>query len=49
MERESVKDLDPVQDSVYEQTVRYYREGMERQKTGKLLIRGDERMHQGVS
>ena len=46
MERESVKDLDPVQDSVYEQTVRYYQKGMARQKTGKLLIRSDERMYQ---
>jgi gentisate 1,2-dioxygenase len=46
MERERVKGLEAIQDSVYEQTVRYYQKGIERQKTGKLLIRGDEREFQ---
>jgi len=46
MERERVKDLEAIEDSVYEQTVRYYQAWAERQKTGKLLIRGDEREYQ---
>ncbi|MBA2690422.1 MAG: cupin domain-containing protein [Burkholderiales bacterium] len=43
MERERVKDLEAIESSVYEQTVRYYQKWSDRQKTGKLLIHGEER------
>jgi quercetin dioxygenase-like cupin family protein len=42
MERERVKDLDPIQDSNYEKMVRYYRKLSEREKSGAVVIRGSE-------
>lgn len=46
MERERTREPEAIQNSVYEQTVRYYQKWSERQKTGKLLIRGAEREYQ---
>jgi gentisate 1,2-dioxygenase len=46
MERERVKEPDADQLSDYDKTIRHYQEWAERQKSGKLLIRGDERQFQ---
>jgi len=46
MERERSKEPEAIEASVYEQTVRYYQKWSERQRTGKLLIRADERDYQ---
>ena len=46
MERERVKEPDADQLSDYDKTIRHYQEWAERQKNGKLLIRGDEREFQ---
>ncbi len=46
MERERVKEPDADQHSDYEKMVRHYQEWAERQKNGKLLVRGDERDYQ---
>jgi len=46
MERERVKEPDADQLSDYDKTIRHYQEWAERQKNGKLLIRGEERQFQ---
>jgi hypothetical protein len=46
MERERIKEPDADQLSDYDKTIRHYQEWAERQKNGKLLIRGDEREFQ---
>ena len=46
MERERTKEPDADQLSDYDKTIRHYQEWAERQKSGKLLIRGDERQFQ---
>ena len=46
MERERMKEPDADQISDYEKIMRHYQEWAERQKNGKLLIRGDERDYQ---
>ena len=46
MERERTRDPDANQLSDYDKTIRHYQEWAERQKNGKLLIRGDEREFQ---
>jgi quercetin dioxygenase-like cupin family protein len=43
MERERVKDLSPMQESTYERNVQYYQKWSDRQKSGKIVVRGDER------
>jgi gentisate 1,2-dioxygenase len=42
VERERVKDLDPTQDTTYEKVIRYYQSWIDREKNGKVLIKGDE-------
>ena len=46
MERERVKDLDTLQNTTYEQVLRYYKQWSDREKNGKVLIRGDELQYQ---
>lgn len=46
MERERVNEPDADQLSDYDKTIRHYQEWAARQKSGKLLIRGDERQFQ---
>lgn len=43
MERERVKDLEATPNTMYEQMMRHYQGWADRQKKGKLLIRGEER------
>jgi hypothetical protein len=42
MERERTREPDPTQLSGYEKLVRHYQEMAHRQRTGRLLIKGDE-------
>ena len=42
MERERIKEPEAIPDSDYDKTIRHYQEWMERQKSGQLLIRGDD-------
>jgi gentisate 1,2-dioxygenase len=42
MERERTKDPALLQESTYEKNIRYYQNWSDRQKSGKLLLRGDE-------
>jgi gentisate 1,2-dioxygenase len=46
MERERAKDPALIQESTYEKNVKYFQKWSDRQKTGKLLIRGDEREYE---
>jgi quercetin dioxygenase-like cupin family protein len=46
MERERVKDPSTLQESTYERNIRYFQQWSERQKTGQLLIRGDQREYE---
>ncbi len=46
MERERVKDLDALQNTTYEKVMRYYKQWSDREKNGKVLIRGDELEYQ---
>jgi quercetin dioxygenase-like cupin family protein len=42
VEREKVKDLDPLQNTTYEKVIGYYKGWAEREKNGQLLVKGDE-------
>lgn len=42
MERERLKEADPLQNTVYEKVIAYYKKWNEREKNGRVLIRGDE-------
>jgi quercetin dioxygenase-like cupin family protein len=46
MERERVKEADPLQNTVYEKVIAYYKKWSEREKNGRVLIRGDELEYQ---
>jgi gentisate 1,2-dioxygenase len=46
MERERAKEPDPTQQSGYEKLVRHYQEMQHRQRTGRLLVKGDELEYQ---
>jgi gentisate 1,2-dioxygenase len=46
MEREREKDPSTLQESTYERNVKYYQKWSDRQKTGKILVRGDEREYE---
>lgn len=46
MERERIKEADPLQNTVYEKVIVYYKKGSEREKNGKVLIRGDDLEYQ---
>jgi gentisate 1,2-dioxygenase len=46
MEREKTKDPAPLQESTYEKNVQYYKKWADRQKTGKILVSGDEREYE---
>lgn len=46
MERERTRDADPQQDTDYEKVIRYYKAWGEREKTGELLIHGDQLKYQ---
>jgi len=48
MERERTKEPDPTALSGYEKLVRHYQEQNHRQRTGRLLIRGDELKYQAT-
>jgi gentisate 1,2-dioxygenase len=46
MERERVKDADALQNTTYEQVLRYYKQWTDREKNGKVLVKGDELEYQ---
>ena len=46
MERERTRDREAIQNSIYEQGIKYYLRQIDRQKTGKLLIPFDESDYQ---
>ena len=48
MERERVKEPGAAQFSGYEKLVRHYQEQNERQRKGRLLVRGDELEYQAT-
>ena len=46
MERERLKEADPLQNTVYEKVIAYYKKWGDREKNGRVLIKGDELEYQ---
>ena len=46
MERERIKDADALQNTTYEQVIKYYKQWTDREKNGKVLVKGDELEYQ---